>query len=59
MPKMTDNKENTTMKYEHQTAKAPIEERALSNGLIIEEVAHGPPDGKVAAPGKQVYLLQL
>ncbi|XP_073150782.1 peptidyl-prolyl cis-trans isomerase FKBP43-like isoform X6 [Henckelia pumila] len=54
--KMTDNKENTTMKYEHQTAMAPIQERALSNGLIIEEVAHGPPDGKVAAPGKKVKI---
>lgn len=56
MPKMTDNKENTTIKYEHQTANAPIQERALSNGLIIEEVAHGPPDGKVAAPGKKVKI---
>ncbi|XP_075474670.1 peptidyl-prolyl cis-trans isomerase FKBP43-like [Primulina tabacum] len=56
MPKMTDNKENTAMKYEHQTANAPIQERALSNGLIIEEVTHGPPDGKVAAPGKKVKI---
>ncbi|XP_073038681.1 LOW QUALITY PROTEIN: peptidyl-prolyl cis-trans isomerase FKBP43-like [Primulina eburnea] len=56
MPKMTDNKENSAMKYEHQTANAPIQERALSNGLIIEEVTHGPPDGKVAAPGKKVKI---
>lgn len=28
--------------------------RTLSNGLIIEELAVGEPDGKLAAPGKKV-----
>ncbi|KAI3449132.1 hypothetical protein Pfo_005797 [Paulownia fortunei] len=57
LPNMADNQENTFIKFEIQTTnEKPIQNRTLSNGLIIEEVANGPPDGKVAAPGKKVKI---
>lgn len=33
--------------------------RTLSNGLTIEELATGEPDGKLAAPGKKVNYLRI
>ncbi|KAL3616561.1 hypothetical protein CASFOL_039951 [Castilleja foliolosa] len=36
--------------------EALISKRILSNGLIIEELVHGPPDGKPAVPGKKVKI---
>ncbi|KAI3444685.1 hypothetical protein Pfo_001350 [Paulownia fortunei] len=57
LTKMTDNQESTPIEYEDQTTNAvPIQKRTLSNGLIIEELASGPPDGKVAALGKKVKI---
>ncbi|KAL6499370.1 hypothetical protein OROHE_026033 [Orobanche hederae] len=52
------NSSNTTsMNYENRTANAaPISETTLSNELIIEELAGGPPDGKVATPGRKVKI---
>ncbi|KAL0429013.1 UNVERIFIED_CONTAM: Peptidyl-prolyl cis-trans isomerase FKBP43 [Sesamum radiatum] len=48
------NQETTLMNFEDQTTNAvPLQKRTLSNGLIIEELASGPPGGKVAAPGKK------
>lgn len=56
LPDMTDNQETTHMKFENQTTNAkPMQNRTLSNGLIIEEEANGPPDGKVASHGKKVH----
>ncbi|KAL6498784.1 hypothetical protein OROGR_028331 [Orobanche gracilis] len=53
----TDNQENMFVEFENQTTKEkPIRKRTLSNGLVIEEVAEGPPDGKVATPGKKVKV---
>lgn len=55
MTEVMDNQETTPMNYEDQTTNAvTIQNRTLSNGLVIEELASGPPDGKVARPGKRV-----
>ncbi|KAL9176019.1 hypothetical protein ABFS82_02G151200 [Erythranthe guttata] len=52
---MADNEETTHVKNDEQTLNAAsIQKRTLSNGLIIEELASGPPNGKVAAPGKKI-----
>ncbi|KAK6120572.1 hypothetical protein DH2020_045684 [Rehmannia glutinosa] len=57
LPNMTDYQENTFVKIENRTSnEKPNQNRTLSNGLIIEDVANGPPDGKVAAPGKKVRI---
>ncbi|KAL0464658.1 UNVERIFIED_CONTAM: Peptidyl-prolyl cis-trans isomerase FKBP43 [Sesamum latifolium] len=51
------NQEMTLMNFEDQTTNAvSLQKRTLSNGLIIEELASGPPGGKVAAPGKKVKI---
>ncbi|XP_073061351.1 peptidyl-prolyl cis-trans isomerase FKBP43-like isoform X2 [Primulina eburnea] len=55
--KMKSNQENMVMKYEDQTENAKqVKETALLNGLIIEELAQGPPDGKLAAVGKKIKV---
>lgn len=57
LPDAACNQETTPMKSENQTTNAePMQNRTLSNGLIIEEVANGPPDGKVASRGKKVKI---
>lgn len=57
LPDAACNQETTPMKSENQTTNAePMQNRTLSNGLIIEEVANGPPDGKVASHGKKVDI---
>ncbi|CAA2991658.1 Hypothetical predicted protein [Olea europaea subsp. europaea] len=49
------NEENTFMKREDWNANVESsQQRTLSSGLIIEEVAKGEPGGKIAAPGKKV-----
>lgn len=54
---MNANEENTFMKREDLNAEAESsEQRTLSSGLIIEEVAKGEPSGKIAAPGKKVTV---
>ncbi|KZV47352.1 hypothetical protein F511_30172 [Dorcoceras hygrometricum] len=56
--KMKSTQETMVMKYEDpQTEKVEqVKRTALSNGLIIEELAQGPPDGKIAAVGKKIKL---
>lgn len=55
MTEVMDNQETTPMNYEDQTTNAvTIQNRALSNGLVIEELASGPPDGKLARRGIKV-----
>ncbi|KAL8495490.1 hypothetical protein ACS0TY_019580 [Phlomoides rotata] len=49
---MTDNSETTATKYEGQI----LEKFTLSNGLVIEQLAIGPPHGKIASLGKMVKL---
>lgn len=57
LPDAACNQETTPMKSENHTTNAePMQNRTLSNGLIIEEVANGPPDGKVASRGKKVKI---
>lgn len=57
LPDMTNNQGNKHMTVHNQSTNAKaMQNRTLSNGLIIEEVANGPPDGKVASHGKKVYL---
>ncbi|KAL8542742.1 hypothetical protein ACS0TY_003572 [Phlomoides rotata] len=57
LPDMTNNQENRHMTLENQFTNAKATQyRTLSNGLIIEKVANGPPDGKVASHGKKVKI---
>ncbi|KAL3615598.1 hypothetical protein CASFOL_041259 [Castilleja foliolosa] len=57
-PNATDSQENNRiLKSGNQTAsEKSISKKTLSNGMVIEEVVNGPPDGKVAAPGKKVKI---
>lgn len=41
---------------EKQEKDKPSQVRTFPNGLVIEELAMGKPDGKRASPGKQVAL---
>lgn len=41
----------------NKTAVKPSQVRTLSNGLVIEELEMGIKDGKIAASGKKVVLL--
>lgn len=56
LPDVAYNQETAPVKSE-SNAK-PTQNRTLSNGLIIEEVANGQPDGKVASRGKKVDISQ-
>lgn len=57
LPDLTNSQENRRMSFENQSTNAKaMPQRTLSNGLIIEEVANGQPDGKVASHGKKVKL---
>ncbi|KAL6965012.1 peptidylprolyl isomerase [Sarracenia purpurea var. burkii] len=45
------------MRFENNNSEAKsCRARTLSNGLIIEELETGKPDGKLAAPGKKVKI---
>ncbi|KAL1546463.1 peptidylprolyl isomerase [Salvia divinorum] len=51
------HQEMKPVKSENHTSNTePTQNRTLSNGLVIEEVANGPPDGKVASRGKKVKI---
>ncbi|KAG8391671.1 hypothetical protein BUALT_Bualt01G0211500 [Buddleja alternifolia] len=60
VPKLTDNQQAISVQDENQIAIAvpPIadQKRTLPNGLIIEELASGQQNGKVAAPGQTVKI---
>lgn len=57
---MTDNPETTATECEDQISKTEsLEKFTLSNGLVIEKLANGPPGGKIAVPGKMVCLFFL
>lgn len=57
-PSLTLEGENRSSKvFEDKNVEAkPSRARTLSNGLVIEELGRGKPDGKVAALGKKVLL---
>lgn len=40
----------------NQTGSKSAKARTFPNGLVIEDLAMGKPDGKKATPGKQVFL---
>ncbi|CAI9767623.1 unnamed protein product [Fraxinus pennsylvanica] len=52
---LTDKNGSTVEKEEKQEAKS-LQVRTYPNGLVIEEVAMGKPDGKRASPGKKVSV---
>ncbi|XP_042002553.1 peptidyl-prolyl cis-trans isomerase FKBP43-like isoform X2 [Salvia splendens] len=57
LPDTMNHQEIKPVKSENYTSNAePTQNRTLSNGLVIEEVANGPPDGKVASRGKKVKI---
>lgn len=51
-----DKKEPALASEQMQTDAKSSQVRTFPNGLVIEEVAMGKPDGKRAAPGKQVII---
>ncbi|KAJ0043771.1 hypothetical protein Pint_17281 [Pistacia integerrima] len=48
--------DQTVSPMQEQTAAKPSQVRSFPNGLVIEEVAMGKPDGKRASQGKQVSV---
>lgn len=51
--KLTDKKGTIVEKQEKEDAKS-LQVRTFPNGLVIEELVMGKPDGKRASPGKKV-----
>lgn len=47
---------STKEDIEKETGSKPFQVRSFPNGLVIEELAMGKPDGKKASPGKKVKL---
>ncbi|KAF0890273.1 hypothetical protein E2562_002687 [Oryza meyeriana var. granulata] len=41
---------------ESESKKQPLQTRTFGNGMIIQEIAMGKPDGKKASPGKKVSV---
>ncbi|XP_057805616.1 peptidyl-prolyl cis-trans isomerase FKBP43-like [Salvia miltiorrhiza] len=56
LPDTAHDQETEPVKSENHINAEPARNRTLSNGLIIEEVANGPPDGKLASRGKKVKI---
>uniref|UniRef100_A0A5B6YVD3 peptidylprolyl isomerase n=1 Tax=Davidia involucrata TaxID=16924 RepID=A0A5B6YVD3_DAVIN len=53
----TEEKNRSSMEFENKNVDAKSSQaRTLSNGLIIEELEKGKPDGKMAAPGKKLKV---
>lgn len=52
---LTDKNESVLEKQEKGEAKS-LQVRSFPNGLVIEELVMGKPDGKRASPGKKVKL---
>lgn len=47
------------MQTEEKAGAKPSQVRTFPNGLVIEKLAMGIPDGKKAAPGKKVHYILL
>lgn len=50
------DKSGSKMEVEEKAEAKPFQVRSFPNGLVIEELSMGKPDGKKAAPGKKVTL---
>lgn len=50
------DKNGSTIEIEKKTEVKPFQVRSFPNGLVIEELAMGKPDGKKASPGKNVSV---
>lgn len=48
------DKSVSTIEAEEKAEAKPFQVRSFPNGLVIEELSMGKPDGKKAAPGKKV-----
>lgn len=55
------NQKISALEGDEEMEAKPSQVRTFPNGLVIEELSMGKPDGKKAAPGKQVthYLLYV
>lgn len=51
--------DQTVSPMQEQAVSEPSQVRSFPNGLVIEEVAMGKPDGKRASNGKQVIICLL
>ena len=59
-PVQSSEKKNKKKKKSNEEAKEEskaISSRTYPNGLVVEEMKMGKPNGKKATPGKQVYLI--
>ncbi|XP_022890284.1 peptidyl-prolyl cis-trans isomerase FKBP53-like isoform X2 [Olea europaea var. sylvestris] len=50
------DKNGSTLEMEEKQEAKPLQVRTYPNGLVIEELAMGKPDGKRASPGKKVTV---
>ncbi|KAL3524187.1 hypothetical protein ACH5RR_017021 [Cinchona calisaya] len=50
------DKSGSKMEVKEKAEAKPFQVRSFPNGLVIEELAMGKPDGKKAAPGKKVSV---
>lgn len=51
------DKSGSPLKLGEKAEAKPLQVRSFPNGLIIEELAMGKPDGKKATPGRKVILI--
>ncbi|KAL5215529.1 hypothetical protein ABZP36_006930 [Zizania latifolia] len=54
--KNTNENQTPTDLVESESKKQPLQSRTFANGMIIQEIAMGKPDGKKASPGKKVSV---
>lgn len=54
--KLTDKSGSVSKKQEKKEEAKSLQVRTFPNGLVIEELAMGKPDGKKASPGKKVSV---
>ncbi|XAR71792.1 Peptidylprolyl isomerase [Bertholletia excelsa] len=50
------NKHGSAGEMDNKTESKPFQVRTFPNGLVVEELAMGKPDGKKASPGKKVSV---
>ncbi|XP_015691988.1 peptidyl-prolyl cis-trans isomerase FKBP53 [Oryza brachyantha] len=54
--KNASGKQTPTDLTESESKKQPLQTRTFGNGMIVQEIEIGKPDGKKAAPGKKVSV---
>lgn len=58
-PLLMDPMSGSVMVTDNSSAEGKLSQvRTLPNGLVIQELGTGKPDGKVAAPGKKASSLE-